>query len=241
MFRYLFVSLFVYAQGGVADRLPQPPPQHQAFVAPREAAVRPTGGEKVQMPLLSGVSLLLPKSEIPTDRPDLPTVEVRPDFAYSDIVVSTSRKYGVDWRLVAALISAESNFHAKIRSPKGARGLMQVMPRTAAFYHVDPKELFDPAKNLEAGVQLLKRLQNRYPGRVDLALAAYNTGEAAVDRHKGIPPYRVTRAFVNKVIRQYGVNRDKDERLQRMAGNTQVLDVKLENHGSADSPNDSLR
>ena len=108
-------------------------------------------------------------------------------FEYSDLVLSLSKKHDVDWKLVAAVMKAESNFNPRAVSPKGAQGLMQLMPATARFYRVtDP---YDPIQNIDAGVRHLKMLMNRFPGKLDLVLAAYKSGERTVDHFKGIPPF----------------------------------------------------
>src|SRR2546428_4526385 len=101
----------------------------------------------------------------------------------------------VNAKLVRAMIQVESAYHERARSPKGAMGLMQLMPATARQYAVtDP---YDPLTNLEAGIQHLKVLLERFPLR--LALAAYNAGEAAVEKFRGIPPYPETRDYVRRV------------------------------------------
>jgi len=122
---------------------------------------------------------------------------------YTEIILEIASKHGVSPQLVAALIKAESNFKSKATSNRGARGLMQLTPRTASRYRVAPHELYDPYKNIEAGVRHLKMLIERYAGNLELAIAAYNTGEFAVDRYGGIPPFRTTRLFVKKVLRHY--------------------------------------
>ena len=128
----------------------------------------------------------------------LENVEVNPEFAYADLVVSLANKHEVDWRLVAAVMRAESNFNPRAVSPKGAQGLMQLMPATARLYRVtDP---YDPVQNIDAGVRHLKMLIQRFPGKLDLVLAAYNSGEKTVDRFKGIPPFSETRSYVKKVL-----------------------------------------
>lgn len=120
------------------------------------------------------------------------------EFEYSDLVLSLSKKHQVDWKLVAAVMKAESNFNPRAVSPKGARGLMQLMPDTARLYRVtDP---YDPVQNIDAGVRHLKMLMNRFPGNLDLVLAAYNSGERTVDRFKGIPPFSETQSYVKKVL-----------------------------------------
>jgi soluble lytic murein transglycosylase-like protein len=124
--------------------------------------------------------------------------ETAGDFAFSDLVLSVARKHGVDWKLVAAVMKTESNFNPRARSPKGAQGLMQLMPQTAKLYSVT--DAYDPAQNVEAGVRHLKMLLQRYPGNLNLVLAAYNSGEKTVDRYRGIPPYAETRSYVKKVL-----------------------------------------
>ena len=125
------------------------------------------------------------------------------DFAYSRIVIPLARKHGVDWKLVAAVIQAESGFDPRAVSAKGAIGLMQVMPNTAALYEVKESELYNPRKNIEAGVKHLRMLTDRYNGDLEKVIAAYNSGEGKVDLYQGIPPYQQTRSFVRKVLTQY--------------------------------------
>jgi soluble lytic murein transglycosylase-like protein len=127
----------------------------------------------------------------------------RPDFAYSHIVLPLAKKHGVDWRLVAAVIQAESGFNPRAVSSKGAIGLMQVMPNTAAIYKVKARELYNPAKNVEAGVQHLRMLADKYQGDLEKVIAAYNSGQGKVDLYQGIPPYRQTRNFVRRVLSNY--------------------------------------
>jgi soluble lytic murein transglycosylase-like protein len=104
---------------------------------------------------------------------------------------------GVSPDLVRAVIQAESAFNPRARSVKGAMGLMQLMPATAAQYGVvDP---YDPRENIRAGVAYLASLLSRYAGNVELALAAYNAGPAAVQKYGSVPPYRETRNYVNKI------------------------------------------
>ena len=116
---------------------------------------------------------------------------------YRDLVTKTAARHGVDARVVSALIQVESAYHSRAVSAKGARGLMQLMPATGRQYGA--LDLFDPKVNLEAGVQHLKKLLTRYD--LPLALAAYNAGEAAVDRFGGIPPFRETQDYVTRILR----------------------------------------
>jgi membrane-bound lytic murein transglycosylase B len=121
-----------------------------------------------------------------------------------DVVASTAERHGVDARLIQAVIQVESGYASNARSPKGAIGLMQLMPATAARYGATSADsLFDPRVNVEVGVRYLRDLLDQF-GRTDLALAAYNAGEGAVVRHGyQVPPYRETQDYVRKVHRLY--------------------------------------
>jgi len=110
-----------------------------------------------------------------------------------------ARRHGVDEPLVHAVIEVESKYNPKAVSRAGAMGLMQLMPKTANRFSV--ADAFDPVQNVDAGVRYLKELLERYSGQVRLALAAYNAGEEAVERHGGIPPYRETIDYVKRVQR----------------------------------------
>lgn len=127
-----------------------------------------------------------------------------PPAHWGDVVASVSERYDVDARLIQAVIQVESAYAPNARSPKGAIGLMQLMPATAARYGAPSTEsLLDPRVNVEVGVRYLRALLDRF-GRTDLALAAYNAGEGAVMRHGyRIPPYRETQDYVQKVHRLY--------------------------------------
>lgn len=119
-----------------------------------------------------------------------------------DVIAQAAQKHNVDANLVRALIKQESNFNPSAVSNKGAMGLMQLMPGTARQLGVsDP---FDPQQNVEAGVKHLKQLLDNYNGDVRLGLAAYNAGEGAVARNKGVPPYRETRDYVKRITERAG-------------------------------------
>lgn len=120
--------------------------------------------------------------------------------AYAALIDKASAEQGVDAKLVRALIQVESAYKPRARSPKGAMGLMQLMPETARQYRVvDP---YDPKSNVEAGIKHLKGLLDRLP--VNLALAAYNAGEATVQRFRGVPPYAETRDYVSRILQLVG-------------------------------------
>jgi len=109
-------------------------------------------------------------------------------------------RYGVRADLVAAVIEAESEFNPRAVSRRGARGLMQLMPKTAATLGVD--DPFDPKANIDAGVRHLRAMMDRFDNNIPLALAAYNAGEVAVIKHRGVPPYRETRAYVKRILKR---------------------------------------
>ncbi|EMM79102.1 transglycosylase SLT domain protein [Leptospira interrogans str. 2006001854] len=113
------------------------------------------------------------------------------------------RKNNLDPRLVQSVIKAESDFKTDAVSPKGAIGLMQLMPSTANLLGVE--DPFDPAENVAGGTKFLSNLLNKYKN-LDHALAAYNAGPSAVDRYAGIPPYKETRNYVEKVKKFYSSN-----------------------------------
>jgi soluble lytic murein transglycosylase-like protein len=116
---------------------------------------------------------------------------------------AASKANDIDYELLKALIATESGFDAKAVSPKGAMGLMQVMPETAQRYGITGK-LFDPATNIKAGTKYLRYLIDLFPGRLDLALAAYNAGEGAVIRAgKQVPNFKETQNYVKTVMQLY--------------------------------------
>lgn len=143
--------------------------------------------------------------------PPVPVVEVKPDYVvvwdrsprphshkFADEIHEYSARFGVDPKLVTSVIRAESNFNPRAVSPKGAQGLMQLMPKTAQKLGV--RDSFDPRENIRGGVQHLSYLLERYNGNTTLAVAAYNAGEGAVDTYRGVPPYDETRNYVRVVL-----------------------------------------
>ena len=120
---------------------------------------------------------------------------------YDKIILKTSKRHNIDPALVRAIIMTESSVNANAVSKKGANGLMQIMPKTARSLGV--KNSAHPEQNIEAGTKYLKCLIDDYDGDIKIALAAYNAGPGAVNRYKGIPPYKETRSYIKKVLAYY--------------------------------------
>ncbi|MCE5216864.1 lytic transglycosylase domain-containing protein [bacterium] len=117
--------------------------------------------------------------------------------AYDGLIRQAAQKYGIEEKVIRAVIRAESDYNPRCVSRAGAQGLMQLMPENCRDYGVtDP---FDPGQNIDAGVHQLKDMLSRF-GQLDLALAAYNAGPGAVKRYGGVPPYRETQAYVRKIL-----------------------------------------
>lgn len=134
-------------------------------------------------------------------QPGQPRGGVHADRRYDAIIARASARNRVSPALVKAVVHAESNFDRRAVSRRGARGLMQLMPRTARALGVsDP---FDPRQNIYGGTRYLGELIGRYSGNLRLALAAYNAGPSAVGRHSGVPPYRETQGYVRRVLTLY--------------------------------------
>jgi soluble lytic murein transglycosylase-like protein len=119
---------------------------------------------------------------------------------YAELISTVAASHKLDARLVHAVIEQESNYEARARSKKGARGLMQLMPATAKQYGV--RNSYDPKSNLEAGVRHLKDLMSRL--ELPIALAAYNAGEGTIQRYGGLPPYPETQSYVRNILRRVG-------------------------------------
>jgi soluble lytic murein transglycosylase-like protein len=153
-------------------------------------------------PALAGASratIYLPAESSFTGR-NRPAMNIDRD-GVEKLVREAAERHRLDPALVRAVIETESNWNAGAISRKGALGLMQLIPTTAQRFGVN--DAFSPQQNVDAGVRYLKTLLERYNGNLDLALAAYNAGEGAVDKAHGIPAYRETRTYVQKVQDAY--------------------------------------
>jgi soluble lytic murein transglycosylase-like protein len=120
---------------------------------------------------------------------------------YDGLIKSIAAEHGLEGRFVHAVIRAESAYNRFAVSAKGAQGLMQLMPATAAAYGV--RDVFDPADNIRGGVKFLKVLWELYGGNTSKTLAAYNAGQEAVKKYGGVPPYAETRTYIDRVIASY--------------------------------------
>jgi hypothetical protein len=118
---------------------------------------------------------------------------------FDKIIVEAAKKFDVDAALVSAVIKAESDFNARELSNKGARGLMQLMPSTAERFGVT--DAYDPAANIYGGVRYLRWLLQTFKGNADLAVAAYNAGEGNVWKYNGVPPFRETITYINRIAK----------------------------------------
>ena len=170
-------------------------------------------GETLVLSLPGGSAMEVPAWRVASwrtvARPEQPPepVETLPRAAwqelagdYADLIERASETHRVDPVLLTAMARTESSFDPRAVSPKGAQGLMQLMPQTASRFGVT--DAFDVEQNVDGGARYLSWLLERFSGRTDLALAGYNAGEAAVERHAGIPPYPETEAYVRKVLDQ---------------------------------------
>jgi soluble lytic murein transglycosylase-like protein len=124
-----------------------------------------------------------------------------------ELVEAAARKNGLPPKFVHSVVAAESGYKTDAVSPKGAIGLMQLMPATAQAYRADPH---DPGQNVEAGAAYLRELLVKYDGDARRALAAYNAGPGAVERYKGVPPYAETQTYIERVLRRYKKSTDSE-------------------------------
>lgn len=150
------------------------------------------------------------------------------EIPFGELIYEKSKKYDVDPALVAAVIEQESKFKPQARSHVGAKGLMQLMPRTGRW--MGARNLYDPEQNIDAGVKYIKYLDKRFNGDVTKIIAAYNGGEGNVLRYRGVPPFRETQQYVKKVKRNYA-KRTKQielhEKKQQLGGSVPEQDGTL--------------
>ena len=177
---------------------PVPPPTPSAMKAAQSAAAEV--GEYVAAAPSSPVMNTAGNSVSPDNR-EILRGRAMTSRELDSIIEEAARRHDVDPRLVRSLIKVESNFNAQAVSPKGAMGLMQLMPGTARTLNVSNP--FDPEQNVDAGVRHLRHLLDDFNGDVKLSLAAYNAGAGAVTRSRGVPPYAETRNYVKRITTLY--------------------------------------
>jgi soluble lytic murein transglycosylase-like protein len=179
---------------------PVPPPTPSAMKAARSAAAEV--GQYVATAAPSSPVMNTAENEATPDNREILRGRAMTSRELDSIIEEAARRHDVDPNLVRSLIKVESNFNAHAVSPKGAMGLMQLMPGTARTLNVSNP--FDPQQNVDAGVRHLKHLLQDFNGDVKLSLAAYNAGAGAVARSKGVPPYAETRNYVKRITALYG-------------------------------------
>jgi hypothetical protein len=160
-------------------------------------------GETVRLTMAGGTLEIPAETLVRIDPEDtfLPVKDKLLNVPYANFVAASARAHGVAPELVASVIAVESNFNPNAVSWKSARGLMQLMPGTAARFGVT--NVFDPAQNIDAGTRYLKKLLLQFDGNLALSLAAYNAGPERVKQYGAAPPYRETQNYIRRVTEKY--------------------------------------
>lgn len=161
-------------------------------------------------------------------------VAIRKEFfanavPFGDIIHAKAQKYDVDPALVAAVVETESRFRTNAHSQVGARGLMQLMPKTGRW--MGARNLYNAEQNVDAGAKYLKYLNGRFDGNLTKTIAAYNAGEGNVRRYNGVPPFRETRSYVKKVMSRYEKRKQElkkfdDQHGAALAGDDAVMTLR---------------
>jgi len=197
-------------------RIPNPPPQGQAIRDLAQWIVQSHMAEGLPSRVITTRDLDAALTQRPRrfglvsqEAGEAARRELLVGLPYGPEIWKISRRHNVDALLVASIVQAESGFTRDVISPKGAVGLMQVLPSTGAQYGIaDLSDLSDPNVNLDAGCRYLRGLLRDFDGDMERAVAAYNAGPATVVRYGGVPPFRETRAYVRKVLEIYRQHSD---------------------------------
>jgi hypothetical protein len=160
-------------------------------------------GDKLRLTMAGGILEIPADALVRVDPEDtfLPVKVKLLDVPFANFIRESAQAHGVAPELVASVIAVESNFNPNAISWRSARGLMQLMPETAARFGVT--KVFDPQQNIEAGTRYLKELLLRFDGDLALTLAAYNAGPDRVGQYRSVPPYRETRDYVRRVTEKF--------------------------------------
>lgn len=226
------VRLAPVAAAALAAVLAAPPAGAELIVLEGGRHYKASGfevrGEQVRVALFTGGTITLPLARVERivddevmpqpDPPPAAAANLAPDFSwrfaedqpvpdspFGELIFEAAKRHQLNPALVAALVRAESAYNSKAVSHKGAQGLMQLMPATARRFGLNAGEAFVPERNLEAGTRYLAWLLGRFDGDVARALAAYNAGEGTVDRYGGVPPFRETRGYIQKIYATLGL------------------------------------
>jgi soluble lytic murein transglycosylase-like protein len=206
--RFCFIlSLMTLAVSGVRAAEPDVQPKRLASVVRVDSENRRLVRTTVIAPRVIPEKVI---SSAPPPAPANPKADPGPSATVNALVSSIARRHNVEPSLVDSVIRVESNYDPNAVSPKGAMGLMQLIPSTARRFGVN--NTFHPAQNIEGGVLYLKYLMNLYHGDERLALAAYNAGEGAVAKYNGIPPYPETQNYVYQVGKKLGQSREAERK-----------------------------
>jgi hypothetical protein len=163
-------------------------------------------GDTVRLDLPGG-NVTIPAAELLSVEPEevfAPNPPPKPDVPFAEQIRTAASTYGLDPKLIASVIAVESNFNPRAVSPKSSFGLMQLQPKTAAGLSV--RNIFDAQQNIDGGTRYLKQLLDHYSQNLILALAAYNAGPARVEQYRGVPPFRETYNYIQRVTDKLRAN-----------------------------------
>lgn len=180
---------------------PQPAPAELTVQAPQEPQ---TPRAETPAPAPAAPALPAPPQPAPSPLHLLDTHDI-PSGPFGALIYEAASRHALNPHLVAAIVRVESSFNPRALSRKGACGLMQLLPETARRFGLRRKDLFDPAKNLDAGARYLRWLADRFGHDPVRVLAAYNAGEGAVQRYGGVPPFKETRKYVDRIFSLLGL------------------------------------